>query len=182
MRSRQTLRSRPSANRGLPGLWLVSDARNDGVLDAALRALPRGSGLVFRHYHLTPAERAARFARAKRAGRGHWVIWAGTSREARRAGAAGSYGPASAGPGLRLVTAHSLREIGAANRSGAALILLSPVFSTRSHPGRATLGPVRFLLRARRALAPVIALGGVNRRNARRLAGIGWAAIDGLSH
>lgn len=174
MRPRQTL----------PALWLLSDARNDAVLEEALRRLPRGSGLIFRHYHLPERERRARFARLARLcrRRGHWLVLAGTGQEARRRGARASYGPPSSGPGPRLTTAHSLREIGRANRTGAALVLLSPVFPTRSHPGAPHLGPLRFLLVARRALCPVVALGGMDRRAARRLPGSGWAAIDGLSH
>lgn len=176
MRSRQTL----------PRLWLISDARTDAGLEAALRRLPRGSGLVFRHYHLPPEARAVRFRALLRLCRlrGLVAVWAGTAREARARGAAGFYGAPraiGAGPrGLRLATAHSLREIGMAGRADA--LLLSPVFPTRSHPGAANLGPVRFLLLARQSRQPVIALGGVTEAKARRLPGHGWAAIDGLSH
>ena len=45
----------------LPLIWLLSDARNDARLEEALAALPQGSGFVFRHYHLGPAARRARF-------------------------------------------------------------------------------------------------------------------------
>jgi thiamine-phosphate pyrophosphorylase len=175
MRRRQTL----------PPLWLVSDARNDGVLEQALRALPRGSGLVYRHYHLAPQARAARFSALLRIcrQRGLVAIWAGSARAARRQGADGCYGAAArigAGPGLlRLATVHTLREIAQARRADA--LLLSPVFATRSHPGGRALGPARFLLLARQARLPVLALGGMNRATARRLPGCGWAAIDGLS-
>jgi len=41
----------------IPPIWLVSDARNDGGLEQALARLPRGSGLIFRHYHLPEAQR-----------------------------------------------------------------------------------------------------------------------------
>jgi thiamine-phosphate pyrophosphorylase len=76
---------------------------------------------------------------------------------------------------------HGPREIALANRLGADAMLLSPVFPTRSHPGGAVLGPVRFRLLARLAARPVIALGGLDRRTARRLVWARWAAIDGLS-
>lgn len=82
---------------------------------------------------------------------------------------------------MRLATAHSLAEIGAAVRAGAHAILLSPVFPTRSHPGAAVLGAVRFLLLARRSPLPVIALGGMTAARAARLPVHGWAAIDGLA-
>ncbi len=166
----------------IPRIWLLSDARNDGVLETALARLPRGSGLVFRHYHLPPGERRARFghlARLARA-RGHAVILAGTVQAARRWGADGAYGDAALlgrGPGaMRLVTAHSLREIAGARRADA--ILLSPVFATRSHPGGAVLGTLRFRLLAARAAVPVIALGGMDPARARQLGASRWAAID----
>lgn len=168
----------------LPQLWLISDGRNDAVLERALRRLPRGAGFIFRHYHLPAPQRRARWhqlaviARA----RGLVAILAGTPALARWWGADGCYGPAAAGCGLiHLATVHSLREIGRANRARADAVLLSPVYPTRSHPGAAALGPVRFRLLAARAAMPVIALGGMGRRGAARLGGGRWAAIDGLS-
>ncbi|NOW45680.1 thiamine-phosphate pyrophosphorylase [Novosphingobium sp. SG751A] len=160
----------------LPRLWLISDARNDGVLERALRRMPRGSGLIYRHYHLPEAERQARFralARIAR-GRGMAVVLAGDAAMARRWGADGAYGA-----GQALATAHSLRELRRVR--GSAGVLLSPVFPTRSHPGAPVLGAVRFRLLAARSLVPVIALGGMNRRRARSLKWPRWAAIDGLS-
>jgi thiamine-phosphate pyrophosphorylase len=151
----------------LPAIWLISDARNDAVLERALARMPRGGGFVFRHYHLAPKERRARFdalARVARA-RGHCVILGSDAREARRWGADGCYG----GPGADLATAHNLRELG---RVRGAAVLLSPVFATRSHPGAPCLGPVRF---------PVLALGGMSGARARALRWGRWAAIDGLS-
>ena len=167
----------------VPALLLISDARNDAVLARALARLPRDGGLVFRHYHLAPDERRQRF-RALR-GQGRAMIWAGSARDACRAGAAGAYAaPERLGPctgALRLATVHSLREMRRAVAAGADAVLLSPVFATRSHPGAAVLGPVRFLLLARACPVPVIALGGMDARRASRLAVRGWAAIDGLS-
>ena len=81
----------------------------------------------------------------------------------------------------RLVTVHSLREIGAAGRARANAVLLSPVFATRSHPGGKALGVVRFRLLAARSLVPVLALGGMDARRARAMAAlgaVGWAGID----
>lgn len=156
----------------LPTIWLLSDARNDATLERALKRLPRGSGFVFRHYHLDPEARRARFAALARLARarGHLVVLAGTRAEARRWGADLAYGK-----GGQLAPVHSLREIGRTRR---AALLLSPVFATRSHPGAATLGPLRFRLLAARATAPVIALGGMSRRAARRLGWPLWAGID----
>lgn len=166
----------------LPLLWIVSDARNDAVLEHALKRAPRGSGLIFRHFHLAAAERRARFAALARLAqaRGHLVVLAGSAAQARRWGADGAYGPAQRlvrGPALlRLITVHSLREIGRAGRADA--VLLSPVFPTRSHPGADGMGPLRFRLLAAQSSAPVIALGGLDAARARQLAWPRWAAID----
>ena len=166
-------------------LWLISDARNDAVLAVALARLPRGSGFIYRHYHLEPDARRARFAALKRIARryGHRVVLAGTAAQARRWGADGAYGSArrlARGPALpRLTTAHNLRDIARARRATA--ILLSPVFATASHPGARTLGAQRFLALAARAGVPVIALGGMTRHRARQIKWANWAAIGGLS-
>lgn len=171
-----------------PELWLISDERNDAALDAALKRLPRGSGFIYRHYHLEPPARFARFQElaglARR--RGHLTILADSAQTAAEWRAHGIYGapraldPRRAGL-LRLATAHSAREIAEANRAGADAVLLSPVFPTRTHPGAASLGPLRFRLLSARSRAPVIALGGMTRKRVDRLRWPLWAAIDGLS-
>lgn len=160
----------------LPKLWLLSDARNDARLEQALRRLPRGSGFVFRHYHLPPAERRARYETLRRLcrARGIMVALAGSPGEAGRWRADASYGARGT-----IATAHSQRELRRAG--GARAAMLSPVYPTRTHPGAATLGAVRFLLLARRSPVPVIALGGMTTKRARALGGGPWAAIDGLS-
>lgn len=171
----------------VPDIWLVSDARNDAALEQALEWLPRGSGLIFRHYHLDPAARRARFAALARAARrrGHRIVLSAPPAQARRWKADGAYGaPAmlARGPAtLRLATVHSLRELAAAGRARADAVLVSPVFPTRSHPGGSILGPVRFRLLAARSAVPVIALGGMTAFRARRLGTRKWAAIQGLS-
>jgi len=154
----------------LPRIWLVSDQRNDADLDRAIARLPRGSGVIFRHRHLAPADRAQRLKRVHRLCRrfGHRLEVAGEG-----------YGPPA--PHRSLATAHSLREIGRANRFGAEAAVLSPVHATRSHPAAKPLGRVRFLLLARRCKARVIALGGMTARRFRGLPVHGWAATDGLS-
>lgn len=172
----------------LPALWLLSDARNDAVLEERLHALPPGSGFVYRHYHLPPQERIARFMALRRIARtrGHLLILADSTLTAREWGADGVYGAARALYPARydmiaVATAHDLAEIAQANRARADAVMLSPVFPTKSHPGAPILGPARFRHLARHARMPVIALGGMNARTAHRLDWPHWAAIDGLS-
>jgi thiamine-phosphate pyrophosphorylase len=166
---------RAGEDKRIPRLVLLSDARNDAALERALRRLPAGSALVFRHYHLPPMARAARLRRLARiaAMRAIVVVQAGVG-----------YGPAhvvARAAGLRLATAHNLRDIGAAARAGAHAVLLSPVFATRSHPGAPGMGALRFNCLARLSPLPVLALGGMTRRRMRQVRSHGFAAIDGLS-
>lgn len=172
----------------LPQLWLLSDARNDASLENALRRLPRGSAFVYRHYHLGDRARWRRFQTLRKLclSRGHLVILADSALTAREWGADGIYGaPRALYPRrhglIAVATAHDMRELGDANRVGADAVMLSPVFSTRTHPGASTLGPLRFRMLAARAQMPVIALGGMNRDKAGRLEWGRWAAIDGLA-
>jgi thiamine-phosphate pyrophosphorylase len=159
----------------LPRLWLMTDERQGDALWDALESLPRGSGIVFRHYGLAGLERRRLFERVRKAARRRGLMLL------------------AGGPGLRADgvhggargfsrSAHDLRELKSAERSGARLVFLSPAFATRSHPQACPLGPVRFGLIARQARVPVIALGGMDERRARRLPHIyGWAGIDAWS-
>jgi thiamine-phosphate pyrophosphorylase len=157
----------------LPRLWLMTDERQGERLWQALEGLPKGSGVVFRHYGLGPAERRKLFDRVRRVARRRRLLLLAAGRGLPGDGVhGGGYGQFSG-------SAHGLRELKAAERSGARLVFLSPVFPTRSHPGAPALGPVRFGLIARYARVPVIALGGMDARKARRLPHIyGWAGID----
>ncbi|MBU6268537.1 MAG: thiamine phosphate synthase [Sphingomonadales bacterium] len=171
----------------IPAIWLVSDARNDACVEAALRKLPRGSGFIFRHHHLPEPQRRTRWQALRRLAHanGHLAILAAGPAQARHWRADGAYGPpARLAPGpalLRLVTTHGLHELLAARRARADAVLLSPVYPTRTHPGAPSLGPIRFRALACHAGIPVIALGGMTAHRARALRIAHWAAIDGLS-
>ena len=79
------------ARQTLPHLWLLSDERNDRVLERALRRLPRGSGFIYRHYHLPSEERIARWFQLRRIARsrGHVVVLADSALTALEWGADG---------------------------------------------------------------------------------------------
>ncbi|MEO1048697.1 MAG: hypothetical protein AAFW59_10255 [Pseudomonadota bacterium] len=78
----------------LPNLWLISDARNDAHLEAALRALPRESGFIYRHYHLPDPDRWQRFQALRRVAEacGHMVVLSDSALTATEWGAHGVYG------------------------------------------------------------------------------------------
>ncbi len=166
----------------IPRLWLFTDERQGEALMAAVERLPRGAGIVFRHYALPDVQRRALFERVRAVARrrGLTLLLAG---KGKRWGADGSHGRGRA-QGFRSAPAHSLKEIRDAERNGASLLFLSPVFSTRSHPGGRTLGLVRFAGLVQSTRLPVVALGGMNPSAWRRISrsgAYGWAAIDAWS-
>ena len=173
----------------LPRLWLMTDERmGEGLWDALAR-LPRGSGVIFRHYATSPADRRRLFDRVRRVARARRLVLvlAGSSAQAiawHADGVHGRSGQRLAPRGLiRTAPVHSRMELIAARRSGADLALLSPVFPTRSHPHARTLGPVGFARLAATAGLPIIALGGMDARRfraLRELGAYGWAGIDAL--
>ena len=119
--------------------------------------------------------------------RGLLLLLAGNARTARAWGADGWHGRRGASAHVRQDMLHSapvhdVTEMRAAERNGADVLLLSPVFPTRSHRGARALGRVRFALLVRQARRPVIALGGMDAQRWQEMRGTGatgWAAIDG---
>ena len=85
----------------LPRLWLMTDERQGEGLWAALERLPRGAGIVFRHYGLPAAERRRLFERVRR-DRGAAALLLLAGRPGRRLpGADGGHGAAPAGAASR---------------------------------------------------------------------------------
>ncbi len=173
---------RSSLSKRIPRLWLMSDERIGDALMPAIKSLPRGSGVVFRHYSLSPSARRVLFdaVRVECIRQHHMLLLAGPPRLARLWRADGAHGYMR---GCVSSPVHNMRERVAAERRGAEIMFVSPVFATRSHPGSRTLGKARFSRLSRGARAAVIALGGMNAPHAKSLRGSnihGWAAIDGL--
>ena len=168
-----------------PRAWLMTDERMGEGLWSALERLPRSSGVIFRHYASPNRRQLYDRVRAITRRRRLLLLLGGCPREAAAWRADGAYGRSphrfAARPLIRTAPAHDVRELTAAI---AHAVLLSPVFATRSHVGARTLGPLRFASLARRALLPVVALGGMDARRFRRLAPLGaygWAGIDSLT-
>ncbi len=163
----------------------MTDERIGNELLDALASLPRGDGgVVFRHHGYSPGERMALgevvAARCRALG-----LTLAVSRDlllAKRLGAALVHNPAEA-PGTLPFSrsAHSLAQAREAMAAGAALIFLSPLFATRSHPGQEPLSRAA----ARQIIAecnvPVIGLGGMDSKRFEDREGdglYGWAGID----
>jgi thiamine-phosphate pyrophosphorylase len=169
----------PRRHRNLPTQWLMTDERLGDDLWRALDALPRGAGVIFRHYATPPVERRALFARVARVARRNRLVLlsAGAQRLGRVDGVHGRQ--RSRSRGLHTWPAHSRREALAGVRAGADLLFVSPLFATRSHPGGKVLRPMAASALIRGLKVPVIALGGMTERRFRKVRGFyGWAAID----
>lgn len=165
----------------------MTDERQGDLLWRALDALPRGSGIVFRHYSLSPSARRMLFDRVKRVARrrGLMLLLAGPPSRAAAWGADGAHGRFSrigAGPMIVSRPVHDAAELRAAHHAD--IVFISPVFATRSHPGGKVLGLGGFAALLAQAPMPAIALGGLDARRAKRLLAMGaygWAGIDGLT-
>jgi len=163
----------------------------------AVRALPRHSAVIIRHYDDPDRARLARDIIALCRARQNLVLIAGDARLALALGADGLHlpeaqlarGPAHwrlwQSPGKLLsVAAHSPQALAGAAKAGADFALLSPIFPSPSHPQGPAIGVHRFAAWTTQARLPVYALGGMNADNERRVlvaGATGWAAIAGLS-
>ena len=174
-----------SRQRPWPRQWLMTDERMGERLWEAIDRLPiKHSGIVFRHY-ATPAD--VRAALARRIAdichrRSLALAIAGKVELARTVGADLVHNPSEPTHGLSFSrSVHSLEEAEAARTEGAALVFVSPVYPTRSHPGRKALYRPLALRIAKAAGVPAIALGGMDPLKAARLEREGfhgWAGID----
>lgn len=159
----------------LPRLWLMTDERLGDRLPEALARLPEGAGVVFRHYSLGETERRALFD-AVRAAHPGLLLLAGPATLAAAWGADGSHGRHE---GAVTASAHDLAELRLAEAMNVRLVFLSPVYTTRSHPGAGTLGAEGFDALAGETELPAVALGGMNAEHAKTLTrAYGWAGID----
>ncbi|GGB38360.1 hypothetical protein GCM10011380_29700 [Sphingomonas metalli] len=162
--------------RRYPESWLVTDERVGDALWAMLARVPPGGGVIFRHHATPPAARRRLFRRVRRIAQARRLLL--VAADPPLPGAAGTHGRV---PHALTWPAHDRAEVRAAARAGARLLVLSPAFPTRSHPGAPATGPARLARMARGSGLPMIALGGMTPRRYRRIRTLGfggWAAID----
>lgn len=168
-----------------PHCWLMTDERMGERLWEAIERLPVGDGgVVVRHYGLPIEERAALAAQIAAICRKRGLTFAVAEDVALAISLNAElvHRPATDPDGLPFShPAHSLAEAEAAQADGAALVFVSPIHETRSHPEAKPLG--RKLARAivKACGCPAIALGGMDARKfavAEKDGFYGWAAID----
>jgi thiamine-phosphate pyrophosphorylase len=163
----------------------MTDERMGERLWEAIDRLPiKDSGIVFRHYQSPREVRAALAGRVAEIchRRSLTLAIAADVELARTLSADLVHNPAELPIGMPFSrSVHSLEQAAAATAEGAALVFVSPVYPTNSHPGRKALYRPAALKIAKAAGAPAIALGGMDALKAARLQRdgfYGWAGID----
>jgi len=178
----------------LPSLWFLTDPLRTPDPEAVVARLPRGAGVIYRAFGAADAERVATRLRRLTARRGLVLLIGADARLAARVGADGVHLPERlAGQAARLrrqrpdwlitAAAHSPLALARTARLGLDAALVSVVFESRSPSAGRPMGPIRLAALARRAKAPVIALGGIRNETAPRLIGAGvhgLAAVEGF--
>jgi len=174
----------------LPRAFFVTDPVRTPDLLAIVRHLPRGMGVIWRHYgeerRLSMGLALARSCRQ----RGLILLVSADPALAVRIGADGVHWPERLLKGLRpgrgrlieTAAAHSRAAIAQAARLGVDAAIVSTVFQSRSPSAGPAMGALRFRQMSSEAPLPVYALGGIdafNAASAMRYAA-GWAAIDSV--
>jgi thiamine-phosphate pyrophosphorylase len=141
----------------IPEQWLIVDAGLGDELWQTMRNLRRGSGvLIVRELRQKEQRGLRQFAKI----RGLTVVV-----ESPRAAA----------------RVHNMRELRQALLRRTPLILISPLYETRSHPDWRPLPPMRAATLARLAGRRAIALGGMNRQRYAKVAPLGFISWAGIS-
>ena len=144
----------------MPSRW--ADERSGADLWRTVRALPHGSGVLVLFRERSPRERQQLLRRLRRLATAKGLVIADEA----------------AGDAAR---AHNLPELRRALLHGTRLILLSPIFPTRSHPDWKPLPRMRVAAYAQLANRKLVALGGMNEQRFAKVKRLGfqaWAGID----
>jgi thiamine-phosphate pyrophosphorylase len=168
-----------------PTAWLMTDERmGDRLWPAIECAGDLAAGIIFRHHSTEREKRAVLGSQvADLAHRRGLVL--GVARDAvlaQELGAALVHNPEEQTRELPVSRAvHNEAEAAVARDEGAALVFVSPVYATNSHPRGLVLGEKEAARLAMIADVPAFALGGVSGREWPRLKQLGfagWAGID----
>ncbi len=179
----------------LPSLFFVTDPVRIADPVTAARRLPRGAGVIHRHFGAADAHRVAEALAAVARARGLTVLIAADPALADAIGADGVHWPERWLPQclawrrrrpdwLMTAAAHSGEALRWAAGAGVDAALVSPALPSRSPSAGRALGVARLAAFARAGPTPVMALGGVTARTAGRLVEtgvVGFAAVEGIA-
>jgi thiamine-phosphate pyrophosphorylase len=175
--------NRDAGRPAIPSLYFFTDPARTPDPVASTHRLPRGTAVVYRHFGAPDRGRVAQRLAAACRSRGLVLLIGADPELARRCGADGVHWPERLLPAqrgdLHLVTgaAHNGEAVAKAASARLDACVLSPVFPSSSASAHKPLGLFHASQLARESSIPVIALGGVNARTVRRLAGRGFAGV-----
>jgi thiamine-phosphate pyrophosphorylase len=192
------LNARAQSRSAITGLILMTDDRLAADWVAAASALPAGSAVIVRHRNARSREQLARTLLPACRRRRILLLIAEDFRLAMRVRADGVHVPerlAHRIPGLRkdnagwiiTTSVHSLRTRLNAERLSPHALLVSPLFGTSSHPGKASLGVTRLAGMVSGSRLPSFTLGGIDASNVSLVSGLpvqgialirGWLGAD----
>lgn len=179
----------------------MSDRKRCPDWRGVLLSLPTGAGVVLRDYD-APDRKQMAAEMAELCGRRGLVLIIGGDPDLALAFSAGLHMPEKMAPTLRrhlarmpkggrrlpnrpvTLSVHGFGGLEAARQMRPDAVLISPVFTTKSHPGTPALGAGRFNALARQSPCPVYALGGMTEARVKKLAAsnmAGYAAIGGFT-
>ena len=181
-------------NNPLPKIIFITDEKRLKDPIPIVRLLPGGSAIIFRHYHDPDRNEMAKSLIKETRGRHIKVLIASDVRLALKVGAHGVHIPESMAKNstrvwqrwfkpnwLITASAHSPKALFRARQLGADAALLSPVFSTISHPDSKPIGIIRFSSWSRKSNLAIFALGGVTHNNIQRLKNSKIQGLAGIS-
>jgi thiamine-phosphate pyrophosphorylase len=171
----------------IPALYFFTDPERTPDPIAIACRLPAETAVVYRHFgagkRVSVARELARICQARQL----YLLIAADPMLAARVHADGVHWPERKLPETRIgdfalmtVSAHSREAVERAAPWGASACVLGPVFETQSASGNQPLGLFRASQIARGSSLPVIALGGINARNATRLSERGFAGVAAI--
>lgn len=176
----------------LPGAIFMTDAQR--MLDpvSAIKRLPRGFGVIFRHYDASNRHELAKELGRVCRERHITFLVANDWSLAKNVRANGVHLPEHAvrtsrnrrnknAPFLVTSAVHSQRSLWHAVHAGVDAVIVSPVFWTSSHPNATPIGLIRFATICKMSPVPVYALGGISTNNLVRIKNCGAAGIAGIS-
>ena len=171
----------------IPFLWIVTDEQRAPDPTKIIEKFPKNQniGIIFRHYkskyRRDIAEELSKLCRL----RNYLFFVAEDLNLATKVNASGVHLPRWSKPKrinrrfLTSTTLHSKNEIRNVISSKPSIVFVSPVYSTKSHPEKPPLGPIRAALLAKQIQfgSLSIALGGITLYDAKRLRSLGFFGI-----
>ena len=178
--------NREAGSPPLPALYFFTDPARTPHPERIAERLPRGTAVVYRHFGAPGRKEVAmKLARTCRK-RGLVLLIAADPALARAVKADGVHWPERllkrrwSRSWIETAAAHGRCGLRRAATAGIDACVLGPVFPSRSPSATSALGPFRAGVLARAATVPLVALGGVNARSAKRLIGRGFAGLAAI--